>query len=128
MKEICAIIRIDKINETKRALADAGFPSVTAKKCVGRGKGNVEYLIRANIDTDELEESSNPSEKGPKLMPKRMLVIVVPDSRKDKAVEALIKSNQTGKPGDGRIFVMPVLDAIRVRTGEDGDTAIDEQV
>ncbi|HCE43491.1 MAG TPA: P-II family nitrogen regulator [Lentisphaeria bacterium] len=128
MKEICAIIRIDKINETKRALADAGFPSVTAKKCVGRGKGNVEYLIRSNIDTDELEESSNPSEKGPKLMPKRMLVIVVPDSRKDKAVEALIKSNQTGKQGDGKIFVMPVLDAIRVRTGEDGDAAIDEQV
>ena len=128
MKEICAIIRIDKINETKRALADAGFPSVTAKKCVGRGKGNVEYMIKSGNDSDELEESSNPAETGPKFMPKRMLTIVVPDSRKDKAVEALIKSNQTGKQGDGKIFVMPVLDAIRIRTGEDGDTAIDEQV
>ena len=127
MKEICAIIRIDKINETKRALADAGFPSVTAKKCIGRGKGNVEYLIRSGNAADDLEESSNPAEIGPKLMPKRLLTIVVPDSRKDKAVEALIRPNQTGKPGDGRIFVMPVLDAIRVRTGEEGDSAINEQ-
>ena len=60
-------------------------------------------------------------------MPKRLLTIVFPDARKDKAVEALIRANQTGKPGDGRIFVMPVLDAVRVRTGEDGDTAINEQ-
>jgi nitrogen regulatory protein PII 2 len=85
-------------------------------------------MIRSGVDTDELEESSNAAEKGPKFMPKRMLTIVVPDSRKDKAVEALIRSNQTGKPGDGRIFVMPVLDAVRIRTGEEGDTAIDEQL
>ncbi len=126
MKEICAIIRINRINETKRALADAGFPSITARKALGRGKGGVEYLIQADV-AEAFKEAHSASERGPKLMPKRMITVVVPDDRKDRAVEVIVRANQTGKPGDGKIFIMPVLDALRVRTGEQGDLAIDEQ-
>jgi len=126
MKEIWAIIRIDKVNQTKRALVAAGFPSLTARKCAGRGKGNVEYLIRPTAGAEQYEEASHPAEKGPKLMPKRIMMLVVPDALKDKAVQAIMSANQTGRPGDGKIFVMPVLDAIRIRTGETGDTAVDE--
>ena len=126
MKEILAIVRIDRINETKRALAAAGFPSVTARKVVGRGKGRVDYLIQ-NGEGAGFEEADATSERGAKLMPKRLLTLVVPDARKDLAVSTLLAANQTGKPGDGRIFVLPVLDALRVRSGEEGDAAVDEQ-
>ena len=126
MKEICAIIRMNRINETKRALSAAGFPSITARKVVGRGRGRVDYLIQ-NGEGAAYEESVASSERGAKLMPKRMLTVVVPDARTDAAVEAILSANRTGRPGDGRIFVMPVLDAIRVRSGEYGDAAVDEQ-
>lgn len=126
MKEICAIIRINRINETKQALAAAGFAAITARKALGRGKGGVEYLIQAP-GTSQLKAAEASSEKGSKLVPKRLLTLIVPDGRKDAAVQAIMQANQTGKPGDGRIFVMPVLDAYRVRTEEQGDVAIDEQ-
>lgn len=126
MKEICAVIRMNRINETKRALAEAGIPSVTARKVLGRGAGQVEYLIQSDAAM-EFEEAQNTSERGAKLIPKRLLTIVVPDAAKDKVVQTVIRVNQTGRSGDGKIFVMPVLDACRVHTGEQGDTAIDEQ-
>lgn len=126
MKEICAIIRMNRINETKRALSAAGFPSVTARKVVGRGRGDVDYLIQ-NGEGTPYEESAASSERGAKLMPKRMLTLVVPDARKDAAVETILAANRTGRPGDGRIFVMPILDAVRVRSGEQGDEAVNEQ-
>ena len=126
MKEICAIIRMNRINATKRALADAGLPSLTVRKVLGRGTGKVEYMIQSDPST-EFEEAENTSERGPKLIPKRLLTLVVPDRVKDKAVQTIIQANQTGKAGDGKIFVMPLLDACRIRTGEQGDVAIDEQ-
>jgi nitrogen regulatory protein PII 2 len=55
-----------------------------------------------------------------------MISIVVPDSLTEETVSTIIAANRTGKSGDGKIFVMPVLDAIRVRTGEEGDEALDE--
>ncbi len=126
MKEICAIIRMNRINETKRALADAGIPSVTARKVLGRGQGQVEYLIQPDTAA-EFEEAQSSSECGAKLIPKRLLTVVVPDAVKDKVVQTIIRINQTGKSGDGKIFVMPVLDAYRVHTGEQGEAAVDEQ-
>ena len=117
---------MNRINETKRALADAGFPSITVRKVVGRGKGLVNYLIQAEKEGTP-EEMDNVSEIGPKLLPKRMITVVVPDALKERAMEVIIKANQTQKPGDGKIFVMPVTNAIRIRTGEEGDPAIDEQ-
>lgn len=125
MKEVLAVIRMNKMNETKRALADAGISSLTARKVIGRGKGKVDYLLLKGAE-EGYEEAINQLSPGPKLIPKRMLTIVVPDAKVKTAVDTIIQANQTGAPGDGKIFVMPVSDAVRVRTGEQGDDALDE--
>ena len=125
MKEVLAVIRMNKMNETKRALADAGVASMTARKVIGRGKGKVDYLLLKGAE-EGYEEAINQLSPGPKLIPKRMLTMVVPDSKVQTVVKTVIDINQTGAPGDGKIFVMPVDDAIRVRTGEIGDDALDE--
>jgi len=61
----------------------------------------------------------------PRLKSKRMITLVVTDAKKELALETLIKTNQTGKSGDGKIFVLPTTDSIRVRTGESGDITLD---
>jgi nitrogen regulatory protein PII 2 len=126
MKEILAIIRINKMNQMKKALADAGIASMTARKVVGRGKGKVDYLLLEGAK-EGYEEAINQLGPGPKLMPKRMVTLVVPDDKVKKAIDTIIRVNQSGNPGDGKIFVMPVSDSIRVRTGESGDEAIVEE-
>ncbi|MHC4553168.1 MAG: P-II family nitrogen regulator [Planctomycetota bacterium] len=125
MKEVLAVIRMNKMNETKRALADAGVASLTARKVIGRGQGKVDYLLLKGAE-EGYEEAINQLSPGPKLIPKRMLTMVVPDSKVDLVVKTVIEVNQTGAPGDGKIFVMGVSDAVRVRTGEIGDDALDE--
>lgn len=125
MKEICAIIRMNKMNATKQALGDIGIPSFTARKVMGRGKGKVDYLLLKGAE-EGYEEAINQLGPGPKLIPKRLLTIVVPDSLVDSAIETIIQTNQTKSPGDGKIFVMPVTEAIRVRTGEAGEEVLDE--
>ena len=123
MKEVTAIIRMDKMNATKRALADAGISSLTARKVMGRGQGNVDYMLLkgAQEGVDEAIAQLGP---GPKLIPKRMLTIVVSDHNLQPTVNAIIRVNQTGSPGDGKIFVLPLGDAVRVRTGESGNKSI----
>ncbi len=125
MKEVMAIIRMNKMNQTKRALADAGVASFTARKVVGRGKGKVDYLLMKGAEAG-CEEAIVQLGYGPKLIPKRMLNVVVPDELVSSVVRTIIEVNQTGHPGDGKVFVMPVLDAVRVRTGESGEVALDE--
>ena len=125
MKEIIAIIRMNKMNVTKRALAEAGISSFTGRKVVGRGKGKVDYLLLKGAE-EGYDEAINQLGPGPKLIPKRMLNIVVPDGLVDVTVKTIIETNQTGSPGDGKIFVLPLLDAIRVRTGDAGDKVLDE--
>ncbi len=126
MKEIMAVIRINMMNKTKEALADAGISSFTATgKVLGRGKGNVDFRILHGAQEGK-EEAISQLGQGPRLIPKRLITVVVPDKLAEKAVETLIRVNQTGKPGDGKIFVMPVLESYRVRTKESGDTVLDE--
>jgi nitrogen regulatory protein PII 2 len=72
------------------------------------------------------EEAISQLGQSGRLIPKRAMVIVVPDRLVDKTVKTIIRENQTGKSGDGMIFVMPCLDAIRVRTGESGDVVLDD--
>ena len=127
MKEILAIIRMNKMNETKRALSAAGISSLTARKVMGRGKGKVDYLLLEGAKNG-YEEAINQLGPGPKLIPKRMLNVVVTDDLVEKVVHTIIKVNKTGSPGDGKIFVESLVDAIRVRTGESGDAAIVENV
>ena len=125
MKEVMAIVRMNKINQTKRALSGAGITSMHAKDCLGRGKGIVEILLLTGAD-HEYEEKMDQLGNGGRLIPKRMISVVVPDHLVKKVVDTIIKENQTGKSGDGKIFVMPVSDSIRVRTGERGDEVLDD--
>ena len=127
MKEVLAVIRMNKMNETKRALADIDVPSMTARKVVGRGKGKVDFLLLKGAQ-EGFDEAINQLGPGPKLIPKRLLTIVVPDEQVSKVVKTIIKVNQTGNPGDGKIIVMPVCDAARVRTGEVGDEALEDSL
>lgn len=118
MKEVMAMIRINKMNQTKKALADIGIPSFTATGGVlGRGKGLVDPQVIAGAAGGD-EAAVAQLAQGPKLYPKRLLHLVVSDIDVDKVVKTLVEVNQTGNPGDGKIFIMPVSEAIRVRTGE----------
>jgi nitrogen regulatory protein PII 2 len=125
MKLIMAIIRIDKMNATKRALSDAGLPSMTASgKVFGRGKGLWDAKVLEGVKKD-LPEALAHLGKEPRLRPQRVITLIVTDEKKDKAIETIIEANQTPEPGDGKIFVIPMIDAIKVRTGESGDSALD---
>jgi nitrogen regulatory protein PII 2 len=125
MKEVIAIIRINKMNETKKALSDAGISSVTARDALGRGKGLVDLHLLKGAEHGYEEAISQLGQSG-RLIPKRYLLIVVPDKLVDRTVKTIIRVNKTGKSGDGKIFVVPCLDSICVRTGESGDDALDE--
>ncbi|MEW6381212.1 MAG: P-II family nitrogen regulator [bacterium] len=125
MKEIIAIIRMNRMSQTKKALIEIGFPSFTAHKVMGRGRGFVDLdLLRGAAEG--LEDAIPQLAQGPRLIPKRLLKMVVPDDKIELLVETLIKVNQTGNAGDGKIFVMPITDAIRIRTKESGLEAISE--
>lgn len=122
MKEIITIIRPKKVSATKEALVTLGIPSMTAIPVLGRGrqKGidsevNIEY--RAGI----LEQNKN---GGMKYVPKRYLSIIISDEHVEEAIAAIIRINQTGQIGDGKIFICPVEDALRIRTDERGNDAI----
>jgi len=125
MKDIMAIVRINMMNKTKQALADAGISSITARDALGRGKGLVDLHLLEGAEKG-YEEAVSQLGQTQRLIPKRAIIIVVPDEMVDKAVKAIIKVNQTGKSGDGVIFVMPCLDAIRVRTCDSGEAALDD--
>ena len=127
MKEIMAVIRINKINETKSVLSEAGFPSATCRMVYGRGAKKVNFeLIEDLLDgeMDAPKETMESISEAHRLIAKRMLTMMVQDDEVDKAVSLIIETNQTGSMGDGKIFILPVLDAIRVRTGERGEAAV----
>ena len=118
MREVLAIIRMYKINETKRALNAAGITSFSATgRVLGRGKGLVDYRILHGAE-DGYQEAINQLGQGPRLVPKRLVSVVVSDDWVERTVQAIIKANQTGNAGDGKIFVLPVMEAHRARTGE----------
>ncbi len=123
MKEVMAVVRINKMNQTKQALTDAGVDAFFAREALGRGKGFANPRVLEGAEQGYEEAAAVLGEKG-KLYPKRIITAVVDDHHVDQVVQALIEVNQTGLPGDGKIFVMPVKDAIRVRTAETGVSAI----
>jgi nitrogen regulatory protein PII 2 len=126
MKEIIAIIRMNKVNATKKALADIGICGLHAMKVMGRGKIHVNLSLLGEMDaTEEIADIVADSlSKGSRLIPKRMLTILIQDGEVDKAVNTIIGINKEGHKGDGKIFICPVCDAVRVRTGERGEAAI----
>ncbi len=127
MKEILAVIRMNKMNATKKALGEIGVASMTARKVIGRGKGKVDYMLLKGAE-EGYEEAINQLSPGPKLIPKRMITIVTRDEKVEEIVNAIIEVNQTGSPGDGKIFVMPMMDVIRVRTEETGEEALGDLI
>ena len=125
MKEIMAFVRMNMMNRTKKALGDVNVPSFTARECLGRGKGMVDFSVLRGAERG-YEEAIAQLGQSQRLIPKRWLTIVVPDRLVGKTVETIIAVNKTGKAGDGKIFVLPVDEVYRVRTGESGDRALDE--
>lgn len=123
MKEVVAVVRINMMNQTKQALTDCGVDAFFAHEAHGRGKGFVNPQILEGAEQGYEEAASLLGEKG-KLYPKRLLTAVVEDSMVECVVDTIINSNQTGMPGDGKVFIMPIQDAVRVRTGEKGEKAI----
>ncbi len=112
MKKIEAIIRNTKFGDVKAALEGAGFESMTAVHVEGRGKqkGIVQQWRGRTYSVD--------------LLPKIKIEIVVPDDSVDRIVSVIRESASTGNIGDGKIFVYPVENAIRIRTGERDESAL----
>jgi nitrogen regulatory protein P-II 1 len=112
MKKVEAIIRHFKLDEVRLALGEIGVTgmTVTEVKGFGRQKGHAE-LFRG-------VEHTTP------FLPKAKVEVVCPDDLAEKVVEAIMAMARSGRIGDGKIFVSPVDDAIRIRTGERGETAI----
>lgn len=122
MKEIIALIRPNKMLATKEAMDALGLPSLTAQAVLGRGH---QRGISGEVTTP-IETSMRAREKsvGMKFVPKRMIKIVADDSQVDSIVQTIMKVNQTAQIGDGKIFVCPIDDAVRVRTKETGKDAL----
>ena len=112
MKLITAIIKPFKLQEVREALVDAGISglTVTEVKGYGRQKGHTEMYRGAEYAVD--------------ILPKIKLDILIEDNSLETVVEAISKTANTGKIGDGKIFVTSVDDVIRIRTGETGPDAI----
>jgi nitrogen regulatory protein PII len=112
MKKIEAIIKPFKLQEVKDALAEAGVEGMTVSevKGFGRQKGHTEIYRGSEYTVD--------------FLPKLKLEIVLPDEEVAAAVAAIIESAKTGKIGDGKVFVSPCEEAIRIRTDERGDDAV----
>ncbi len=112
MKKIEAIIKPFKLDEVKEALQEIGLQGITVTETrgFGRQKGHTELYRGAEYVVD--------------FLPKVKLELVVQDNLVERTIETIVNSAKTGRIGDGKIFVHPIDDAIRIRTGERGDAAI----
>jgi nitrogen regulatory protein PII len=112
MKKIEAIIKPFKLEEVKDALGEAGIEGMTVSevKGFGRQKGHTEIYRGSEYTVD--------------FLPKIKIELVLTDERVDAAVKAIVGAAKTGKIGDGKIFVTTIEDAVRIRTGEKGSSAV----
>jgi nitrogen regulatory protein P-II 1 len=112
MKKIEAIIKPFKMEDVKEALTEIGVEGMTVSevKGFGRQKGHTEIYRGSEYTVD--------------FLPKVKFEIVIADDRVQKAVDVIVQSAKTGKIGDGKVFVMPIEDVIRIRTEERGESAI----
>lgn len=125
MKEIIAIVRPIKIVPTKKALEKLGVPSVTVVPVLGRGRQRgIAEELNIDIRPGLLDQGVLAGMKYMEYIPKRLLSIVARNEDVDTIVETIIKVNQTVQIGDGKIFICPVDNAVRVRTDEQGDNAV----
>lgn len=112
MKLIIAIIKPFKLEEVKSALAEINVEgmTVTEVKGFGRQKGHTEIYRGSEYTVD--------------FLPKVKIEVVTTDALVPKAIDAIVKAGKTGKIGDGKVFVLPIEDAVRIRTDERGDSAL----
>jgi len=112
LKLITAIIKPFKLDEVREALMELNIQGITVSevKGFGRQKGHTELYRGSEYVID--------------FLPKAKIEIAVMDSEVEHAIEVILKSAQTGKIGDGKIFVQPLEEVIRIRTGESGDSAL----
>jgi len=112
MKKIEAIIRHFKLEEVKDALTERGVAgmTVTAVRGFGRQKGHTEMFRGTEYEVD--------------FVPKIKIEVVVPDVKYQAVLDAILRSAKTGQVGDGKIFVSDLAEAVRIRTGEAGETAL----
>jgi len=112
MKKIEAIIKPFKLEEVKEALAETGIEgmTVTEVKGFGRQKGHTEIYRGSEYTVD--------------FLPKIKIGIVLADAQVAAATAAIVKAAKTGKIGDGKVFILPVEEAVRIRTGESGEQAL----
>jgi nitrogen regulatory protein P-II 1 len=112
MKLVMAIIKPFKLEDVKEALAEIGIEgmTVTEVKGFGRQKGHTEVYRGSEYTVD--------------FLPKVKIEIVVPDDVVEKTTKTLVNTAKTGKIGDGKVFVLPIEDAIRIRTEERGESAV----
>jgi nitrogen regulatory protein P-II 1 len=113
MKKIEAIIRPEKLHDVKAALDDLGFHGMNFTQVTGRG------AQRGVVHQGRGGESVTVD-----MLPKVKLEVVVPDLGVERVIDAIIRTARTGNIGDGKIFIIPVEEAIRVRTGERGEVAV----
>ena len=125
MKELIAIVRMNMMNKTKQALTDVGLGSITARDALGRGKGIVDLQLLQGAEHG-YEEAIAQLGQSQRLIPKRAILMVLNDDLVERAVQTIIRTNRTGKSGDGMIFVLPCQEAVRVRTGEQGEDTLDD--
>ncbi|HWR44812.1 P-II family nitrogen regulator [Sporomusa sp.] len=135
MKEIIAIVRMNKTGATKRALVDAGVAGFTAFKVMGRGQliddpaivaeRKAKMMAMAGADEQDAEVLIDGFLDGHRLFPRRLFTILAHDEDVTTIIDAIMSANRTENGvGDGKIIVVPMLDAIRVRTGESGEEAV----
>lgn len=112
MKLVIAIVKPFKLPEIKEALQDAGFPALTVceVKGYGRQKGHTELYRGSEYQVD--------------FVPKLRIEVVVEDDRAEEIADTLMEAARTGSIGDGKVFILPVEDAFRIRTGERGEAAL----
>ena len=112
MKQITAVIKPFKLEEVREALADVGVSglTVTEVKGFGRQKGHTELYRGAEYVVD--------------FLPKVKVEVVVRDAALERCIEAVVRAAKTGKIGDGKIFVTPVEQVVRIRTGETDEAAV----
>jgi len=119
LKEVIAIIRPERWHHTKSRVQRLRLPAFTQQRVLGRGRERgLRYLPRQGASRQTSIQ----------YLPKRMISWIVEDAQVEPLIQALIETNQTGQLGDGKIFVLPIDEAVRLRTGERGRDALHAQV
>ena len=112
MKLVVAIVKPFKVEDVKEALRDVGVAGLTVSEArgFGRQRGHTEVYRGAEYQVD--------------FVPKTRIEVMVDDGQVDGVIDAIVKSARTGKIGDGKVFVLPLEDVVRIRTGEQGPEAL----